>query len=158
MASRKIEDLTLEAQDLYYKFKNKMDDAKINFIVTCTAREVKEQVALYAQGRQPLNEVNILRKMAKLPSITDKENKNKVTNTLKSKHLIDLDDDILENNKSRAFDIAITKDSKPVWDIKVDVNSNEIPDYLEAGKIGESVGLKWGGSWKNFKDYPHFEV
>ena len=32
------------------------------------------------------------------------------------------------------------------------------PLYLEAGIIGESAGLSWGGRWKSIKDYPHFEA
>jgi peptidoglycan L-alanyl-D-glutamate endopeptidase CwlK len=31
------------------------------------------------------------------------------------------------------------------------------PLYAEAGPIGESVGLKWGGRWTSLKDEPHFE-
>jgi len=56
-----------------------------------------------------------------------------------------------------AFDIAILKDGKPTWDVKVSVNGNEVPDYLEAGQIGEEFGLTWGGRWKK-PDYPHFEL
>ena len=56
-----------------------------------------------------------------------------------------------------AFDIAILMDGKPVWDTKVNVNNNEFEDYLEAGQIGESIGLKWGGRWKT-RDLPHFEL
>jgi peptidoglycan L-alanyl-D-glutamate endopeptidase CwlK len=156
MSSRKIEDLTPKMQLLYSQFKAKMDEAKIPFIVTCTARSVKEQQALYAQGRHSLVEVNIMRAIAGLPPITETENKYKVTWTLNSRHLVDLDDGNLDNDKSRAFDIVITKDKKAIWDIKVDVNQNQRPDYFEAGKIGESVGLKWGGRFKT-PDYPHFE-
>jgi peptidoglycan LD-endopeptidase CwlK len=29
--------------------------------------------------------------------------------------------------------------------------------YAELGKIGQSVGLEWGGSWK-FSDEPHFQL
>jgi len=158
MSSRKIEDLVPKLQMLYYQFKAKMDLAKIPFIVTCTARTVKEQVALYAQGRQSLSEVNVLRAQAQLPLITEVENKNKVTSTLQSKHLVDLEDPITTNDKSSAFDIAILKNGKATWDLKINVNNNEIPDYMEAGKIGQSVGLIWGGSWINFKDYPHFQL
>ena len=158
MSSRKIEDLVPKLQMLYYQFKAKMDLAKIPFIVTCTARTVKEQVALYAQGRQILNEVNVLRAQAQLPPITEAENKNKVTSTLQSKHLVDLEYPITTNDKSSAFDIAILKDGKVTWDLKVNVNKNEIADYMEAGKIGQTVGLTWGGSWTNFKDYPHFQL
>jgi len=56
-----------------------------------------------------------------------------------------------------AFDIAILKDGKPIWDVKVSVNENDLPDYLEAGQIGEAIGLRWGGRFKN-PDCPHFEM
>lgn len=56
-----------------------------------------------------------------------------------------------------AFDIAILKDGKPTWDLKVSVNGNDVPDYTEAGQIGESFGLTWGGRW-NPPDYCHFEL
>jgi len=29
--------------------------------------------------------------------------------------------------------------------------------FEKAGRIGESIGLTWGGSWTSFKDLPHFE-
>lgn len=29
--------------------------------------------------------------------------------------------------------------------------------FKEVGKIGESVGLEWGGSWTDLIDYPHFQ-
>lgn len=70
-----------------------------------------------------------------------------VTWTLKSLHIDGL-----------AFDFVIIKDKKPCWDLKADVNDNDIPDYLEAGRIAEEVGLEWGGSWKKTKDYPHCQI
>lgn len=157
MASRKIRDLTPKMQRLYSAFKKKMDEAGISFVITCTARTVREQIALYAQGRQSLEEVNALRKIAGLWEITAAENKRKVTWTLHSKHLIDLEDNDESNNQSNAFDIVITKDKKASWDIKVDVNKNDVPDYDEAGSIGESVGLKWGGRFRS-PDRPHYEL
>ena len=71
----------------------------------------------------------------------------KVTWTLKSKHIEGL-----------AFDIVICKAGIPQWDVKVDVDEDGIPDYTEAGQIGESCGLKWGGRWAKSPDYPHFEL
>ncbi len=56
-----------------------------------------------------------------------------------------------------AFDICINRDGAACWDVKVDVNKDGIPDYEEAGKIGESVGLTWGGRWKT-PDRPHFQL
>ena len=70
----------------------------------------------------------------------------KVTWTLKSKHI-----------DRKAFDIVILKDGRASWDVKVDVNHDQIPDYDEAGKIGELCGLKWGGRFKS-PDRPHFEI
>lgn len=29
--------------------------------------------------------------------------------------------------------------------------------WAKVGKIGEAQGLFWGGRWKRFRDYPHFE-
>jgi len=29
--------------------------------------------------------------------------------------------------------------------------------FEKVGKIGESIGLTWGGSWASFRDLPHFE-
>jgi peptidoglycan L-alanyl-D-glutamate endopeptidase CwlK len=70
----------------------------------------------------------------------------KVTWTLKSMHIDGL-----------AFDIAVCKDGIPTWDIKVDVDEDGVGDYLEAGQIGESIGLEWGGRWSK-PDYPHFQL
>ena len=156
MASRKISDLTPSMQMKFKKFAAAMLSKGIPFTVTCTARTVDEQVALYAQGRKKLDAVNILRVEAGLPVITEKENKQPVTWTLNSKHLIDLDDGNPDNDQSRAFDIAISPGGKPVWDVKVDVNQDHLPDYIQAGEIGESCGLRWGGRFKK-PDYPHFE-
>jgi len=156
MASRNIKDCTESLQAKIKKFTIAMFDAGIPFVITCTARTVKEQVALYAQGRDDLVIVNMLRCAAGLPPIDEEANQRKVTWTLKSNHLIDLDDQISDNDKSRAFDIAIVHAGKPVWDVKVDVNADSIPDYEQAGKIGESVGLRWGGRFRR-PDMPHFE-
>lgn len=54
------------------------------------------------------------------------------------------------HNTGKAFDIAIVgKDGQIDW---------ESPDFNKAGRIGESLGLTWGGSWKKFVDKPHFQT
>jgi peptidoglycan L-alanyl-D-glutamate endopeptidase CwlK len=75
-----------------------------------------------------------------------------VTWTLKSRHI-----------DGEAFDIAILNDGKPIWDTKISVNENDVPDYLEAGQVGESIGLEWGGRFRNSKGRPrpdaaHFQL
>lgn len=158
MSSRKIEDLVPELQTKYHAFAAAMAAAGIPFMVTCTARTVREHIALYAQGRRSNDMTNALRRDAGLSPISWTENCRKVTWTLQSKHLIDLDDGDPGNDKARAFDIAITRRrGEPCWNLKIDVNENEKPDYEEAGKIGESVGLRWGGRFRR-PDYGHFEV
>jgi hypothetical protein len=156
MASRKIEDCTPSLQQKIKAFAIAMYRAGIPFIITCTARIVDEQVALYAQGRKSLEDVNRLRAIAGLAAINGTQNKNRVTWTLQSNHLIDLEDGNPDNDKSRAFDIAISPGGKPVWELKVDVNNDQKPDYEQAGLIGESVGLRWGGRFSK-PDMPHFE-
>jgi len=117
MASRLIEDLLPELQSRYHFFEGKMEEAGLEYIVTCTYRSPEEQENLYAQGRTKPGK--------------------KVTWTLKSKHI-----------ERKAFDIAMMKNGKISWDAK---------DYDEPGKIGESVGLVWGGRWKS-PDRPHFQI
>lgn len=51
MASRKIEDLLPKVQEKYRQFAEKMAEANIDFIVTCTYRSQEEQDKLYRQGR-----------------------------------------------------------------------------------------------------------
>jgi peptidoglycan L-alanyl-D-glutamate endopeptidase CwlK len=63
----------------------------------------------------------------------------KVTWTLKSRHLT-----------GRAIDLALFSGKNVVWESK---------HYDTAGRIGEELGLVWGGRWKGGKtDKPHFEL
>ena len=55
-----------------------------------------------------------------------------------------------------AIDIALLNKGKPTWDLKIDIDSDSVPDYTEAGVLGESCGLTWGGRWQT-PDYAHFE-
>jgi len=53
------------------------------------------------------------------------------------------------HNFRRAYDVAVVEGGKINW------NS---PKYTEAGKIGKSLGLVWGGSFTAIKgDLGHFE-
>jgi peptidoglycan L-alanyl-D-glutamate endopeptidase CwlK len=130
MASRKVEDLTPEVQAKLKEFAVRMAEEGIPWMLTCTLRPQEEQDALYEQGRTKPGKI--------------------VTWTRHSKHTPRQG----YNGKSRAFDIAILKDGKPTWDVKVSVDGDDIPDYDEAGRIGKECGLRWGG---DFGDRPHFE-
>lgn len=122
----------------------------IRFIVTQTLRSEEEQTAFYAQGRDPVNEVNKLRSLANLSPITDKENKviTKAKTVWDSFHAY-----------GRAFDVAIlNKDGKVDWSEEADWNNSGLSDWVELGKIGESIGLEWGGNFSSLRDLPHFQL
>lgn len=140
------------------------EEAGIPFIVTRTGSTMVEQMALYAQGIEELDEVNRLRKICKWAPLSENQNRYRVTWTLLSKHVIKRDDLDFGNDHSKAFDVALKKGKRGVhWNDKVDVNDNEVPDYVELGRLGESIGLVWGGRFKRRRDgkprpdMPHFQ-
>jgi peptidoglycan L-alanyl-D-glutamate endopeptidase CwlK len=123
----------------------------IHFIVTQTLRSNDEQVAYYAQGRLSLNEVNGLRKNAKLPPISEEENKHVIT---RARTVWDS-----YHAYGRAFDVAIVDTyGKVNWSEGVDWDSDGISDWVELGKLGESIGLEWGGNFSSLRDLPHFQL
>ena len=46
------------------------------------------------------------------------------------------------------MDVVIVKEGQAIWSI--------LP--REVVQIGEQLGFEWGGNWKGFKDYPHFQM
>jgi len=60
-----------------------------------------------------------------------------VTWTRKSRHI-----------GGRAIDLTLFSGKNPVWESR---------HYDRAGKVGEELGLVWGGRWKT-ADKPHFEL
>ena len=120
-------------------------------IITSVDRTKDEQLALFTQGRHSLDEVNAQRKHAGYPPITEQKNKI-VTWTLDSKHIPDE-----VTGKCEAFDFAVIRDSKMIWDVKADTNESGTSDYLECGVVAESLGLRWGGRFRN-PDNCHVET
>jgi peptidoglycan L-alanyl-D-glutamate endopeptidase CwlK len=53
------------------------------------------------------------------------------------------------HNYRLAFDVVPVRDGKAVW--------NDDALWREVGKLGQGVGLEWGGAWRRFKDRPHFQ-
>lgn len=139
---------------------------KLTVIVTDVDRDYKTQMALFAQGRQILTETNLLRKVAGLALITAVENQKRVTWTMASKHIINLDDSVLTNDLSTAIDFGILDvNGKYHGDVKADINKDNRPDYIQLGELAEKIGgdkIKWGGRFRNAlghssPDFPHFE-
>jgi peptidoglycan L-alanyl-D-glutamate endopeptidase CwlK len=134
----KIENLNPEVAEKAKLLIEKCKDQDIDIVITSTLRTKDEQEALYAQGRSSLFNVNELRKKAGMSPIREYDNMNKVSWTLKSKHL-----------SGNAFDIAVKVNGK--------ITYNRIDLYKQVAKIGESIGLKPGANFKT-PDYPHFEI
>jgi len=146
-----------EKPEMAYAFLDACQKAGIDVIFTCVARTYVEQTALFAQGREPHEYVNNLRKLAGLTKISQDENRRKVTWTMNSKHIVNPADERLDNDKSRALDFCILNKGKAVWDVKASLDGDQIPDYRECGELAEALGFRWGGRFKN-PDYPHIEL
>jgi peptidoglycan L-alanyl-D-glutamate endopeptidase CwlK len=105
------------------------EKTNMDLIITCTWRSEEEQLRLWKQGRTEPGKI--------------------VTNidgyTKKSMHNF---------FPSKALDVAIDTE---ISEEKVKVSWNE-EHYKPLIGICESVGLVSGGSWQNFKDWPHVEL
>lgn len=145
MLHRDIASLNLSVQAIFREFLKKLDEYGIKYYVSETLREQAVQRAYYAQGRQALITVNSLRDTAGLPAISERENKNIITNcdgvTNKSKH-----------QSGKAMDIYPADDKgNPYWNASPE-------EFDDIGQVGEELGLTWGRHFKGLADNPHFEV
>lgn len=143
--STKIEDLSPAARPRAEAFIAALDAKGIPYAITCTFRTVDEQVALYAQGRAPLEIVNLLRKKAGLSNIGLNDNTYHVTNCDGV--------NILSPHQGRdALDVVPMVNGKPVWPPLSDQRWRQIAE------VGEAAGFTWGGRWQDFPDFPHYQA
>lgn len=130
-------------KDLVKVMKLAIINSPYDFKITNGVRTSAEQYALYCQGRTVLTDKkgNKLKKVTNCDGITKKSN-----------HQAKAD------GFGYAVDIALLNPNNPkevIW--------NDIAMYTKVAnhilKIAkeQGVNLEWGGNWKDFKDYPHFE-
>lgn len=130
-------------KDLVKVMKLAIINSPYDFKITNGVRTSAEQYALYCQGRTVLidKKGNKLKKVTNCDGITKKSN-----------HQVKAD------GFGYAVDIALLNPNNPkevIW--------NDIAMYTKVAnhilKIAkeQGVNLEWGGNWKDFKDYPHFE-
>ena len=128
-----MRDVTQLHPRLQAKFKllqKKCAQNGIKIRATECLRTAKEQDALYAKGRT-----------APGPKVTNASGKD-----AKSMHQWGV-----------AVDIVINMDADKDGDIDIrDLYNVKLLNVV--GKIGESIGLDWGGSWKSIVDKPHFQL
>lgn len=128
-------DIRNEDLEIYKYINNKLLGKNIRLRFSSTFRTDEEQKELYAKGR----------------SIKGK----KVTNAKPWQSI---------HNYGLALDIVILfdKDNNGVfetasWNIKADNDKDGKADWMEVVSYFKDSGWKWGGDWKSFPDYPHFE-
>ena len=128
-----MRDVTQLHPRLQAKFKllqKKCAQNGIKIRATECLRTAKEQDALYAKGRT-----------APGPKVTNASGKD-----AKSMHQWGV-----------AVDIVIDMDADKDGDVDIrDLYNVKLLNVV--GKIGESIGLEWGGSWKSIVDKPHFQL
>ena len=125
-----------------------MTQAGLQFGITRVGCTLDVQMAIYTQGRLPLVDVNRFRSAVGLWVLSEAENR-KVTWTLNSEHII-------KDGYANAWDFVLLKDGKANWDVKCDINQNNVADYIEAGKLAESLGLISGRIFKT-PDHCHIQ-
>ena len=102
---------------------------------TFTLRTFAEQQALYNQGRTTKGAI--------------------VTNAKAGQSL---------HNYGLAIDFALIVDTDhngsydfTSWSTTTDYDLDKVADWMEVVAIFKRYGWEWGGSWKSFKDLPHFQ-
>ncbi|WP_348622996.1 M15 family metallopeptidase [Paenibacillus peoriae] len=103
----------------------------VPIVITQGLRTIDEQNGLYAQGRTKPGQI--------------------VTNARGGYSY---------HNFGVAIDFALLlPDGKNVsWDMKRDGDGDGIADWDEVVAEAKRIGWNWGGDWRSFKDYPHFEM
>lgn len=59
------------------------------------------------------------------------------------------------HNYGLAIDFVLIKGG---YDMTADNDFDGIADWIEVVTQAKLLGFAWGGDWKSFKDYPHFEM
>ena len=127
---RDITKLHPRLQEKFKLLQKKCAQKGITIRATECLRTAKEQDALYAKGRTSPG-----------PKVTNASGKD-----AKSMHQWGV-----------AVDIVIDMDADKDGDVDIrDLYNVKLLNVV--GKLGQSIGLEWGGSWKSIVDKPHFQL
>jgi peptidoglycan L-alanyl-D-glutamate endopeptidase CwlK len=135
----KIRQETLET---YTHINNNLFGKNLKLRFTHTYRSFEEQNEFYKQGRNKLYD----KEGNRLPKITNAKGGQSI------------------HNYGLAFDITVLIDKDDngnfetaLWNLEADHDKDNTPDWKEAIACLKSRGWEWGGDWKQFPDYPHFQ-
>lgn len=127
---RDVTQLHPRLQEKFKLLQKKCAKKGITIRATECLRTAKEQDALYAKGRTAPG--------AKVTNARGRD--------AKSMHQWGV-----------AVDVAIDMDTDKDGDIDImDLYNVKLLNVV--GKIGQSIGLEWGGSWRSIVDKPHFQL
>lgn len=116
-----------EAKQIYQEICESLSNGVICRF-THTFRSYEEQNALYSKGRSIKGQI--------------------VTNCKGGQSY---------HNFGLAIDIVLIVNGVPKWERGKDFDMDGQPDWMEVVKIFKKYGWGWGGDFRTFKDYPHFE-
>lgn len=132
ITQQRIADLHPHVRDEVTSIVNEINNVltgRAMFRIAQGLRTLKEQAAIYAQGRT-----------TKGPKVTNAKAGESV------------------HNYGFAVDGVLIIDGKQVsYDFKKDFDNDKVADWNEVVKVFAKHGWSWGGSWNSFKDFPHFE-
>jgi peptidoglycan L-alanyl-D-glutamate endopeptidase CwlK len=140
MPSKSLNDLCPKARNKARAFLAYCTRQGIAVVVTCTYRSIAEQNALYLQGRDSLQEVNLARRLINLPPIPKEDNKI-ITRARGGESY---------HQYWVAFDVVPVENGKAIW-------STTHPVWHILGAIAEACGLEWAGRWKRNQEFCHFQ-
>ena len=142
---RMLGELDQRAQFTFENFLHRLDaDMGDDQYIVFEGRRTKAvQTAYFAQGRQPLEEVNRLRQLAGLWLIRSEKDNRTITWTMNSRHIEGLAMDVL----------PVDGKGNPTWDLA------HFRSRFETILIcGRAAGLICGADWTPNTDWPHYEL
>jgi peptidoglycan L-alanyl-D-glutamate endopeptidase CwlK len=153
MASRRLEDLVPEVQQMAKEHILRCADAGFELLIYCTLRDAQEQARLYRQSR---TKEQVQKKMDQLtakgfPSLAKilkdvgpQKTAPKVTNAGPGESF---------HQYNRAYDCVPVLQGKPIWG----TGGEGAALWDKVGKLGKKCGLEWAGDWTTFREFPHFQ-
>lgn len=153
MASRRLEDLVPEAQEMAKEHILRCADAGFELLIYCTLRDAQEQARLYRQSR---TKEQVQKKMDQLTAkgfpalarilkdVGPQKSGPKVTNAGPGESF---------HQYNRAYDCVPVVQGKPIWS----PNGEGAALWEKVGKLGKKCGLEWAGDWTTFREFPHFQ-
>jgi peptidoglycan LD-endopeptidase CwlK len=154
MASRRLEDLVPEVQEMAKEHILRCADAGFELLIYCTLRDEHEQARLYRQSRtkeQVQKKIDQLTArgfptLAKiLKGVGPQKSGPKVTNAGPGESF---------HQYNRAYDCVPVVQGKPIWG----TGGEGAAIWDKIGKLGKKCGLEWAGDWTTFREFPHFQL